>query len=159
MPSLVVIFGRDRGRHFDIAPGTKFTIGRDKHLTHRLNDPSISRKHLDVVHQPEHDRCLAVDLESRNGARINEKRLLRTQPLCDGDIIQVGYTLLVFVCVTFEAKMSVDAFLHDCEDLYEKHLRRLREHTSLHIDRDAGESSRGGMSATLHLGTLFKKKH
>lgn len=100
---------------------------------------------------------MVVDLESRNGARINERRLFRTQELKDGDIIQVGYTLLVFVCVTFEANNSISDFLNDCEHDYEKYLNKLREHASLHVEHDAGYSSRGGMSGTLHLGNLFGK--
>lgn len=155
LPSLVVIFGRDRGRHFDIERGKKFTIGRGHDLTHRLNDPSISRHHLEFIDQAHDGKCMAVDLESRNGARINGKRLFRTQELRDGDIIQVGYTLLVFVCVTFEANNSIDDFLKDCEHDYEAYLNKVREHTSLHVDHDEGYSSRGGMSGTLHLGHLF----
>jgi len=159
LPSLVVIFGRDRGRHFDITPSSTFTVGRGHDLTHRLNDPSISRQHLDFIHQPHNGKYAAVDLGSRNGARINKKRLFRTQDLEDGDIIQVGYTLLVFVCVTFEANNSVNDFLNDCEHRYDAYLQQLRNHTSLHIDDDTSYGSRGSMIGTLHLGHLLSKKH
>lgn len=159
MPSLVVIFGRDRGRHFDLTPGSKFTIGRGHNLTHRLNDPSISRQHLELVHKQDTGKYIAVDLASRNGARINAKRLFRQQALQDGDILQVGYSLLVFVCVTFEAKNSVNDFLDDCERRYAKYLQQLRDHTTLHVDHDEGYGSQGSMSGTLHLGTLFGHKH
>jgi len=158
MPSLVVIFGRDRGRHFSIPRGEKLTIGRSSKLSHRLNDPSISREHLDFVHQAHNGNCMAIDLESRNGARINNKRLFRTQELEDGDIIQVGYTLLVFVRVTFDAKNSAMDFLDACETQYRVYLERMRDHASMHTDYDDDYGSKGGMSGTLHLGNLFGKK-
>ena len=159
MPSLVVIFGRDRGRHFDLPQGSKLTLGRSSRLKNRLNDPSISRQHLEFVHQAHNDQYMAVDLESRNGAKINNKRLFHTQELRDGDIIQVGYTLLVFVCVTFEAQHSIIDFLNDCEHQYAEYLQRLRDHTTMHIDHDDAYGSRGSMSGTLNLGSIFGKKH
>lgn len=160
MPSLVVIFGRDRGRHFDLPSGSSLTVGRSGTLTHRLNDPSISRKHLEFVHQQHNDACMVNDLKSRNGARINDKRLYHSHELTDGDVIQIGYTLLVFVRVTFDVKNSVNAFLDTCEHVYEDYLQRLRDHASMHADREdrQGYDSGGGMSGTLHLGNLFGKK-
>ena len=158
MPSLVVIFGRDRGRHFDIQRGESFMIGRGHSLKHRLNDPSISREHLELIHQTHNDRCMLVDMESRNGAWINKKRLFRTQELNDGDIIQVGYTLLVFVCVTFDARVSVNEFLNDCEHRYAAYLEKLRSRTSIHIEDDPSYGSRGSMSGTLSMGSIFGKK-
>ena len=158
MPSLVVIFGRDRGLHFDIEPGARFTIGRDRFLHHRLNDPSISRKHLELVHQTHNGKCMVVDLESRNGARINKDRLFRTQELNDGDIIQVGYTLLVFVCITFQPGDSIKDFLDDCEHTYEYYLNRMRSRTAIHVEDDTALGSRGGMSGTLNMGSIFGKK-
>ena len=155
MPSLVVIFGRDRGRHFDLPRGGEITVGRSGTLTHRLNDPSISRKHLEFVHQEHNGRCMVIDLESRNGARINKKRLFHTQELEDGDIIQIGYTLLVFVRITFEASSSVNEFLNECEQRYEDYLQRLRDHAAMHTDEDHGYGSAGSMSGTLHISNIF----
>lgn len=158
MPSLVVIFGRDRGRHFDIRDGSGFVLGREPSLTHRLNDRSISREHLEFVHD-QTTGCMVYDLKSRNGARINGKKLYASQQLRDGDIIQVGYTLLVFVCVTFDARDSVNQFMDECEHAYEPYLQRLRDHASMRIDldHDPGYDSSGGRSGTLHLGKPSKR--
>lgn len=159
MPSLVVIFGRDRGRHFQIPRGGKITLGRGSRLTNRLNDPSISREHLQFVNQEHNGKCMVIDMESRNGARINDKRLFHTQELEDGDIIQVGYTLLVFVCVTFEAFSSINDFLNDCETRYGRYLDRLRDHGAIHTERDdPGYGSSGSMSGTINLGSIFGRK-
>ena len=158
MPSLVVIFGRDRGRHFDLPRGEKIVLGRGSHLNNRLLDPSISRKHLEVVHLAHNSKCMVLDLESRNGARINDKRLFHSRELSDGDVIQIGYTLLVFVRITFEAETDVKTFLEDCEQRYETYLQRLRDHAARHADKDDhGYGSAGSMSGTLHLGNLFGK--
>lgn len=159
MSALVVIFGRDRGHVFNIPRGSELVLGRSKTLTHRLNDPSISRKHLEFVHH-EHDNSVhVVDMESRNGARINDKRLFHTQELQDGDIVQVGYTLLVYVRITFDASTSVNDFLNDCEKIYAKDLDRLRDHAARHTDHeDSGYASGGSMSGTLQIGHVWGKK-
>ena len=159
MPSLVVIFGRDRGRHFPLGRGDEFTLGRSRLLANHLNDPSISREHLQFVHQAVTGECCVFDLGARNGSKINNRRLFRTQSLNDGDLIQMGYTLLVFVQITFDAGTSVHDFLEDCEKTYARDLERLRDHGAIHVERDdPGYRSAGSMSGTLHLGHLFQKK-
>lgn len=158
MSSLVVIFGRNRGDHFDIPRGSKLVVGRSTLLSHRLNDPSISREHLEFVHDADKNTCHVVDLGSRNGARINQKRLAHTRELDDGDIIQLGYSLLVYVRITFDANTPVRDFLNDCDRLYAGHLQRMRDHAAIHSDRDPGAESAGSMSGTLHLGNMFGKK-
>lgn len=159
MPSLLVIFGRDRGRHFPLSAGEEATFGRSTLLRNHLNDPSISREHVRFVNQPHNGQCMAIDMGSRNGTRINNKTLYRTQVLQDGDIIQLGYTLMVFVRVTFEAGDSIIAFLDECERLYADHLMRLRDHAALHSDRnDPRQRSAGSMSGTLHMGSVFGRK-
>ena len=157
MPSLVVIFGRDRGRHFDMPIGSRFVLGRGNTLNHRLNDRSISREHLTFLHETHSGRCVVNDMQSRNGARINGEKLFHSQELKDGDIIQVGYTLIVFVRVTFEARSSVVEFLNGCEHEYERYLQKMRDHASIHMDRDHAYDSSAGRSGTLHLGKLFKR--
>jgi len=158
MPSLVVIFGRDRGRHFDLSPGGELVIGRDPGLIHRLNDRSISREHIELIHHRRDNKCFVHDMRSRNGARVNGKKLIHTREIRDGDIIQVGYTLMVYVCVTFDAKNSVVGFLNDCERAYEPYLQRLRDHAAMHVDPDPSAESKAGMSGTMHLSQLFGRK-
>ena len=158
MPAIVVIFGRDRGDCFNIHPGDRITIGRSKLLSHKLNDPSISREHLAFVNPPHTNKCRVVDKQSRNGARINDKRLFHSQELVDGDVIQLGYTLLVYVQITFDAGTSITDFLEECEDMYASYLRKMRDHASRHTDRDNSDRI-GSMSGTLNLASLFERKH
>lgn len=159
MPSLVVIFGRDRGRHFPLGKGAEIKIGRSSLLPNYLNDPSISREHVQFVHQAHNGQCMVVDLGARNGTKINNKRLFRTQVLKDGDLLQMGYTLMVFVRVTFDANNSIKDFLEMCEHTYARDLERIRDHGAIHVDRDdPGYRSAGSMSGTLHLGKIFQKK-
>lgn len=158
MPSLVVIFGRDRGRHFPLGSGAEIKLGRSSLLPNHLNDPSISREHLQFVHQSHNGQCMAVDLGARNATRINNKRLFRTQVLRDGDLIQMGYTLLVFVQITFDAGTSINDFLEMCEHTYAKDLERIRDHGAIHVDRsDPGYRSAGSMSGTLHISNILGK--
>lgn|GEM_PF-3103881 len=158
MPSLVVIFGRDRGRVFALPRGNKLVIGRSHDLPYRLNDPSVSRQHLEFIHQKHDGKCIVVDLKSRNGAMINNKHLLHSHELNDGDIVQVGYSLIVFVRVVFDANNPVTPFLDTCEKEYEPYLNRLRDHASMHTVREAGDRSTSQLSGTMQLGHIWGKK-
>lgn len=162
MPAIVVIFGRDRARYFNIEKGKKLIIGRSNKLPRRLNDPSISREHLEFIQQEHDGRCFVVDLESRNGARINDKRLFHMQELKDGDVIQLGYTMLVFVDKELNVNSPINKFLDKCETLYGEYLRKMRDHAARHMDKDEGSDSSsdsvGGMSGTLQIGKIWGKK-
>jgi pSer/pThr/pTyr-binding forkhead associated (FHA) protein len=79
----------DDGQHHVLARDV-VSIGRD-----RLNDvvlsgdPKVSRTHAELRHQD--DQWVLVDLGSRNGTVVNDRRITR-HPLKDGDRIRVGTT-------------------------------------------------------------------
>jgi predicted component of type VI protein secretion system len=70
------------------------TIGRgdDCHIT--LFDTSVSRRHARIIVD---DRCAILeDLRSRNGCRVNGKRIRGPTMLWEGDRIRIGTQELVF---------------------------------------------------------------
>ncbi len=69
-------------------------IGRGVDSDVALNDPEVSRRHAMIVQQG--DQCWINDMGSRNGVRINGKRLTHARPLQDGDRIQIGGQHLEF---------------------------------------------------------------
>ena len=54
----------------------------------------ISRKHIEVVHKE--DRYFVVDLGSRNGCYHNNKRVTSMRELHDGDLLEMGKTIINF---------------------------------------------------------------
>lgn len=72
------------------APG--LVIGRGTEADLRINDPGVSRQHLDI--QVEGDKVYAVDMGSTNGILVDGNRVERAR-LHDGSTIKVGHTEMV----------------------------------------------------------------
>jgi pSer/pThr/pTyr-binding forkhead associated (FHA) protein len=63
-------------------------VGRHSTCDRRLNDPEISRRHCTFWLRE--GRVWVEDLGSLNGTRLNGKPLEGTQPLAEGDLLDVG---------------------------------------------------------------------
>jgi len=68
-------------------------IGRGPTCDLCLPDKALSRQHCRL--EPDGDRWLVIDLDSRNGTYINGRRIQR-QHLKDGDRLQIGDSVLIF---------------------------------------------------------------
>ena len=69
-------------------------IGRGEDCQISLFDPSVSRQHARIIVD---DRCaIFEDLKSRNGCRVNGKRIHGPTQLVEGDRIRIGTQELVF---------------------------------------------------------------
>ncbi|QDV27171.1 FHA domain-containing protein [Aureliella helgolandensis] len=81
----------------------KFLIGRSDECHLRPKSESISRRHCAIIRKD--GRILLIDLKSRNGTLVNDKKLdpARAKILKDGDHIRVGK--LEFIAV-IEAGVS-----------------------------------------------------
>lgn len=93
MPSLVVI--TEEGEHTVDIGKEPITVGRSPASTIRITDAASSRKHCMI-------KCsdvavTVVDMGSANGTRVNGTRITREQVLHNGDVVQIGKTLLRFV--------------------------------------------------------------
>ncbi len=73
------------------------TIGRDESCDIVLDDSLVSRQHARLVVGPE--GAVVVDLESRNGVRVNGERIRAPRALAPGDRIRLGTTDMVFCTV------------------------------------------------------------
>jgi predicted component of type VI protein secretion system len=80
-------------QEFHLAFGiTLIGRGEDCHIT--LFDSSVSRQHARIIVD---DRCAIIDdLKSRNGSRVNGKRIDGPVELSEGDRIRIGTQELVF---------------------------------------------------------------
>lgn len=92
MACLIFSQGAGRRRTLELR-GERVTIGRADDNTLALDDRAVSRHHAEVV--AEGGRWVVRDLESRNGIRVNGRRVRRAT-LADGDTVVIGETTLRF---------------------------------------------------------------
>ena len=93
-PQLLIIGGNNRGREYPLHFGDN-SIGRGVDNDVILADIAVSRKHTIVCW--EQGQFMLRDLGSGNGTLYNGKRVDNHQ-LRDGDQLELGNTLLRFVC-------------------------------------------------------------
>lgn len=97
-PSLVLVHGLELGRVFPLEPSkAPWTIGRSSEREIVLDfDPYTSNRHAQVERAK--DGFQVVDTYSTNGTFRNWERVPQgdPQPLTEGDVLQVGKSLLVF---------------------------------------------------------------
>lgn len=101
MATIFVASGPMDGRWFPLKKKS-LVFGRDEGLLAQIPDAGISRKHFAIHYDDTHDRYVAVDLGSKNGVYVNNKRVERETPLQGDDLIRIGETLLLFVGQDFE---------------------------------------------------------
>lgn len=91
--TLTCLTGLDVGRTFPLAD-EKTDIGRGTQVDFRLRDRAVSRAHVRVLRKGA--QFTLVDLDSPNGVYLNGHRVQRPEPLAEGDVIELGKTLLRF---------------------------------------------------------------
>lgn len=91
--TLLCLIGADVGRAFVLAEAST-DLGRGRDVSVRLRDIAVSRRHARIRHQE--GAFLLEDLDSPNGIYLNGKRVDAPSPLHEGDVIELGRTLLRF---------------------------------------------------------------
>ncbi|MGD8861328.1 MAG: FHA domain-containing protein [Myxococcales bacterium] len=93
-PRLVVLAGPATGQSLEVPPPpARLIVGRDEGCQLSLDDPDVSREHMELVRDL--DGVLARDLESKNGILIDGKSVAQRR-LRDGDELTLGGTRLLF---------------------------------------------------------------
>ena len=83
---LKVISGPDAGRAFDIGPGETLIVGRGEKSDTRINDPSVSRVHFELV--ANENSFQVNDLGSSTGTFVNDRQI-------DSETIELGETIRI----------------------------------------------------------------
>jgi pSer/pThr/pTyr-binding forkhead associated (FHA) protein len=103
MATLFIASGELDGRWFPLGKKV-LVVGRDEGLIAQVPDPSVSRKHISIRFDPDNGRYLVSDLNSRNGAFLNDQKINGEATLKDSDLIRIGDTLLLFVSQDFQGE-------------------------------------------------------
>ena len=88
--SLSVREGVAAGQEISLA--RELTLGRDPESGFEVDDPGVSRRHATIEVGPE--QALISDTRSANGTYVNGERIEQATALADGDVIQLGATVL-----------------------------------------------------------------
>lgn len=90
-PELIAVTGLDLGRTFPLVDGAN-RIGRGEQVTIRIRDRSVSREHAELTWGA--DGAFVADLGTSNGTFVNSGRIGTPTRLANGDIIELGRTML-----------------------------------------------------------------
>ncbi|OJH39340.1 FHA domain-containing protein [Cystobacter ferrugineus] len=107
---LRVMNGPRAGERLEIADAKEFVIGRDDSADIVFRDDLISRRHVKV--RRDWSGTHVEDLGSRNGIKINRKRVSR-KLLRDGDELEVGGVRFVYVCKSEAPEEQAEPLLED----------------------------------------------
>ncbi len=113
MATVVVINGRHRGEWYSVPESPRgLTFGRDDQLLAEVIDPRVSHQHMRIFKDPTSGTYTVEDLKSRNGTRVNGSRI-EIKDLEDGDVIQIGHTLVAYTQRALEAEEEIEAFVDE----------------------------------------------
>jgi len=93
-PFLRVMNGKMEGQRLEIDEGQSVIIGRDPSCDLVLSDDLSSRQHAKV--RRDFSGTHIEDLGSRNGIKVNKKRV-KSRPLKDRDEVEIGGTRFLFL--------------------------------------------------------------
>jgi pSer/pThr/pTyr-binding forkhead associated (FHA) protein len=105
MPCLFVLQGPDEGTLKQLETSIDMTIGRSDEATFQLLDEKTSRVHCTVTSTREVagdfgieiTKWVLADAGSSNGTQLGSRQLDEATTLCDGDVMGVGVTVIVYL--------------------------------------------------------------
>ena len=101
MASLFIISGDQKGSYYPLGHRTN-VVGRNEALPIQILDDLVSRQHLQIRYDKQQDGFYAVDMKSKHGVFINDRKISEETALVDGDEILIGQTTLLFTEKDFD---------------------------------------------------------
>jgi len=100
------------------------------------------------VRKESSDNCYyAVDMDSHNGVFVNGERVVKFKVLHEGDVIQIGHTLMAVTLDEFDDDLQARRYLRNCEKKFQNEIDHMRQ-----AEADRREEVSG---ATLGLRSLL----
>ncbi|QAT85315.1 FHA domain/GGDEF domain-containing protein [Corallococcus coralloides] len=103
--ALVVIYGLDLGRKYDLAR-EETLIGRSSKADIQIDQEAVSRNHARITNTTKGVRI--EDLGSTNGTFVNDDVASSARSLQNGDLVKIGRTIFKFI-----AGGNIEAAYHD----------------------------------------------
>ncbi|MBN9685065.1 MULTISPECIES: GGDEF domain-containing protein [unclassified Corallococcus] len=103
--ALVVIYGLDLGRKYDLAR-EETLIGRSSKSDIQIDQEAVSRNHARITNTTKGVRI--EDLGSTNGTFVNDDIASSARSLQNGDLVKIGRTIFKFI-----AGGNIEAAYHD----------------------------------------------
>src|SRR5262245_48598478 len=96
MASLIVLQGGPKNRRIKLEPGSEFIIGRVEPCDIFIPSQAASKRHARIARS--RDSYSIVDLDSKNGTYLNERKLGPHEPvpLVDNDTIRICNWVFLF---------------------------------------------------------------
>lgn len=101
MASIFIISGDKKGSYYPLGHRTN-VLGRNEALPIQILDDLVSRKHLQIRYDKQQDKHYAVDMKSKHGVFVNDRKIEEETILVDGDEILIGHTTLLFTEKDFD---------------------------------------------------------
>lgn len=101
MASLFIISGAQKGSYYPLGHRTN-VVGRNEALPIQVLDDLVSRHHLQIRYDEQQKVYYALDMKSKHGVFINDKKIEQETALTDGDEILFGKTTLLFTMKDFD---------------------------------------------------------
>lgn len=105
MASIIVLTGSQKGDYYPLGQRPN-VIGRDESLMIQILDDLISRRHMQIRFEKEKNHYVALDMKSKHGVFINERKINGESVLVEGDSIRIGQTSLLFTDNDFTDRES-----------------------------------------------------
>jgi pSer/pThr/pTyr-binding forkhead associated (FHA) protein len=105
MASIIIISGPQKGNFYPLGQRTN-VIGRAEALPIQVLDDLISRRHMQIRYYKDKNQYYALDMRSKHGVFINERKITQETALVDGDEILIGQTTLMFTEKDFDDRES-----------------------------------------------------
>lgn len=126
MATVVVLNGYNKGEWYTIGDRS-FVFGRDSKLLAQIKDPCVSRQHMEVRKDASDGCYYVVDMDSHNGVFLNSERVFKFKMLHEGDLIQIGHTLMAVTLDVFDDDLQAKRYLRNCEKKYETQVKQVEE--------------------------------
>ncbi len=109
MASIIVTPPTGDENHYRLTKGP-IVIGRGENVPVQILDDHVSTKHLQIRFDRSDESYHALDMKSKNGTKINNRKISDDVKLIDGDVIRVGDSTITFYDRDFTDKTN--AFEH-----------------------------------------------
>lgn len=153
MATIVVLNGLNKGEWYTIGKRA-FVFGRDGKLLAQINDPCVSRNHMEVRKESTDGCYYAVDMESHNGVFVNGERVIKFKMLHEGDVLQIGHTLMAVTLDEFDDDPQAQRYLRNAEKKFQAEIEHMRQAENERREEVSGATI--GLRALLPFGKRRK---